>query len=116
VVTVWPRWQDGRHVVSVDAPDWVPVSVERVVAKSAVRASQAADRPGPVVTAGVVAAGVLVGAICLALMAANPDTMIPTDGGAAAMAAKAAARRDTVIPRVAVLALGGVIYRLFATG
>jgi len=25
-------------------------------------------------------------------------------------------RRDTVIPRVAVLALGGVIYRLFATG
>jgi len=74
VVTVWPRWHDGRHVVSVDAPGWVLVSVERVVAKSAVRASQVADRPGPVVTAGVVAAGVLVGAICLALMAANPDS------------------------------------------
>ena len=33
-----------------------------------------AGRPGLAVTIGVIAAGVLVGAICLALMAANPDS------------------------------------------
>ena len=42
-------------------------------AAAAGRTAGAASRPGRVATAGVVAAGVLVGAICLAVMAANPS-------------------------------------------
>ncbi len=38
------------------------------------RAAEANRRPGRVITAGVAAAAVLVGAICVALMAANPDS------------------------------------------
>ena len=50
------------------------MAAEQVAATPKLRASALAGRPGLGVTIGVVAAGVLVGAICLALMTANRDS------------------------------------------
>ena len=48
------------------------MSAELAAPKSATRRAEVPSRPGRVITAGVVAAGVLVGAVCIALVAANP--------------------------------------------
>ncbi len=50
------------------------MSGETATAAAAGHPAEAGRRPGRLITAGVVAAAVLVGAICLALMAANPDS------------------------------------------
>lgn len=50
------------------------MSGELAAPKSATRRAGAASRPGRVATAGVVAAGVLVGAICLALVATSTNS------------------------------------------
>ncbi len=56
------------------------MSGELVAPKPATRRAGAASRPGRIATAGVVAAGLLVGAICLALVATRTNSSDNSDG------------------------------------